>query len=297
MKRFFLSVLLMTSTFCFSQELEWMRSFDIAKRLALTQNKMLLVMWEEAANDFYIYNGRGIGEGYENILKYEGLKKILWEKYVPVIINESHYEALFKTIEGKQSLGYISRFNNDTIKIMDANGTIFTTIPYEIDELYRLITELGKYAIDTSFLEDELRNYSGNKNFSTAYRLSAKYMDYAAYQNKKLERLLTNMSIFYLEEAKRFLPSVDEAKREAFSQKCELLRLSQYLNSNRPRKVLRSLKVMEETTIHDVNESIHAFLKYTSYMLLEDEENALLWKNKVSLFDLKKAEMLINKNT
>ena len=81
--------------FCLkSNAQEWMKSLSIAKRLAQTENKMLLVMWEEAT--LYPFpvvmfddNGRRIY--VEDMFDVEEIEEILWENFVPVMINENEY--------------------------------------------------------------------------------------------------------------------------------------------------------------------------------------------------------------
>ena len=59
----------------------------------------------------------------------------------------------------------------------------------------------------------------------------------------------------------------------------------------------RELKKMDAENIESSNEALVNFLYYTAYSILKDEKNIELWKTKVSLLNLKKAQMIININT
>ena len=54
---------------------------------------------------------------------------------------------------------------------------------------------------------------------------------------------------------------------------------------------------MDAENIESSNEALVNFLYYTAYSILKDEKNIELWKTKVSLLNLKKAQMIININT
>ena len=79
-------------------------------------------------------------------------------------------------------------------------------------------------------------------------------------------------------------------------QKCDLFKKEEYLILNKPKKVLRHLKKLDITEIDKINQSLFSFLNYAAFKLLKDEENAALWKSKVSLVDLKKTKLIININ-
>ena len=294
---FFLMMNLSMSVF--SQDLDWMTSLDIAKKMALTQNKMLFVMWEEAVYDLEAMTFQNDAGQYitVNFQEDDNINAIIWEHFVPVRLNETHYEDLYSEIKGKRKLNYINKFNDDSVKIMDANGNILNTSVVEQDYRHVFLFELiEKYSLNTFYLNKDLRNYAEVKNFITTFRLSSKYMDYAILQNKAIEKELIGLSLVYLEEAKQLLNNPEQENRQAFEQKCEMLRIFQYAITGKPRRVLRELKKLSKERIYDINESWYNYLNYVAYSLLEDEENIALWKSKVSLVDLKKAELIISKN-
>jgi len=79
-------------------------------------------------------------------------------------------------------------------------------------------------------------------------------------------------------------------------QKCDLLKIKEYLILDKARKAFRYLKKLNITEIDKINESLFSFLNYTAFKLLKDENNAVLWKNKISLTDLRLSNFIINNN-
>lgn len=288
----FLLITFGVSNFCVSQE--WINSLDAAKRLALIQDKLLFVLWEEATIDPYPVLIKG-EKGYvvEYLFENQSLNQIIWERFIPVKLNENNYLKFYNEIKNLRSQNYINKFNDDTIKIMDANGNIINTIIQD-EEYIDIIEFINLYALDTSFLKAEIANYNTQKSFYTAYRLASKYIDYAIVVDEKIRPEIIDLSSIYLEEAERFL--ITEPERSAFSKKCELLKIKQDLVLNKPRKVLRQLKRMDSTQIDETNQSLVDFLYFTSYFILKDEENANVWKSKLSSLNLKKANLIINNN-
>ncbi|WP_299224807.1 hypothetical protein [uncultured Psychroserpens sp.] len=292
----FFLLLFSISNLCSAQE--WMASLDIAKRLALVQDKLVLMLWENATVEPYpvlVKSKNGIPV-IQDLLGNEGFNEIIWEHFVPVIVNENKYPELYKQIKGKRTQSYIDKFNDDTIKVMDINGNIINvTLQYDMGYL-DLANFIKTYAIDTSYLKAELTNYREKANFNTAYRLSTKYLDYAALVNDKLRPEIVILSNIYLKEASTYLLNERQENIEALEQKVELLKLKQFLLLNKPKKVLRQLKRIEPSEVDESNASLFAFLHFTSYGLLKDETNASVWRSKVSLVNLKKASLIINSN-
>ncbi len=49
-----------------------------------------------------------------------------------------------------------------------------------------------------------------------------------------------------------------------------------------------------DLAISEINKGRFVFLKYTTFMLLKDEESAAIWKEQMSAVDLKKANQILN---
>ena len=296
MKRFilFLTLTVMTSNFCVSQE--WLTSLEVAKRVALVQDKFLFMIWEDASLIPYpviVNDVNGNGVLIENLFENEEVNKIIWNYFVPVKVNESYYSQLYDEIKETKSQVYIAHFNDDDIKIMDADLHIVnknTSL-----EAYSNLSEfISTYALNTAFLNAELKNYAEQKDFFTSYRLASKYMDYAILVDDNVRADIINMAEMYLDEADKYLLNSDIEEKINFEKKSSMLRLSKYLLENRPRKVLRKLKKFDASDMDETNQSFLAFLYYTSYQLRKDVKNSEFWKNKISVINLKKAELITN---
>lgn len=288
-------LILFTINVCHSQA--WMTSLEIAQKLAFVQNKMVLMVWEETTKYPYpvlVDNDKGKTVFVENLFTDELLSPLIWKHFVPVIVNENQYADWYLEIKGKRKPSYIDKFNDDSIKIMDINGNIYNATDFF--DNYENITELiQKYTLNTSFIAAELKNYSDDKNFYSSYYLASKYLDFALYVNVKIRPAIINLSNIYLEEAIAFAEKTDEDEL-LLKQRCELLKIKEYLILRRPKKVLRQLKSMKAGTIENKNKSFAAFLYYVAFRCQSNVEDAEIWKSKVSLVNLKKAELIINLN-
>ncbi|WP_204346381.1 hypothetical protein [Psychroserpens algicola] len=281
------------SQICKSQE--WLTSLDAAQRLALIQDKMVLMVWEEATTYPYpvlVEDASGRKVLVENLFEADYLNTWIWNHFVPVIVSESDYAKLFEDIDGKRKATYINKFNDDSIKIMDINGNIVNTKPV-YDEFLNLSAHIRKYYINTAFLKGELLNYFNDKNFNTSFYLASKYIDAAIYLNKDVRSEVIELSSLYLQEANQFLSAENLDNKNGLAQKLELLSIYQDLVLNRPRKVLRQLNRIEPTEIDQSNEAMVAFLYLTAHRDLKDEKSASIWRSKVSLLNLKKAKDII----
>jgi len=292
-----LLIILCTVQLCHSQA--WMTDLGIAQKLASVEDKMVLMVWEETTKypyPVFVSDDKGRNVFIENLFEDENLSPLIWKYFVPVIVNEVEYADLYEAIEGKRSQNYIDKFNDDSIKIMDTNGNILNVSDFT--DNYENITRLIlTYALDTAYISTEMKNYSNDKNFYSAYYLTAKYIDFAMYASKTVRPLLIKLSTIYLNEAKALAAKESADEPLVLLQRCELLDIQQDLILKKPKKVLRQLKRMGASEIENNNEPLIAFLYYTTYRITKDEKNAELWKSKVSLVNLKKAQLIINLNS
>ncbi|WP_299118648.1 hypothetical protein [uncultured Winogradskyella sp.] len=277
----------------------WMTNLDIAQKLASVQNKMVLMVWEETTKYQYpvlVKDDKGRTILIDNLFEDETVSPLIWEHFIPVIVKENQYADLYLEIKGKRSQSYIDKFNDDSIKIMDVAGNILNVSGY-FEEFPNITKLIKKYALNTEFLELELAGYKKDKNFYSAYYLASKYLDFSLYTNEKIRSEIINLSNIYLNEALAFLESENLSDKLMLKQRCELLKIQEYLILKRPKKVLRQLKKMDAELVENNNKGFVALLYYTAYAILEDEKNIEVWKPKVSLVNLKKADMLINLNS
>lgn len=289
MKKVILLFIIVISSFNFCPAQEWFSSLEVAGKLALAQDKMLFVMWEDSFNFSYLVYMED-GKGNKNLIDITedtSFDSIIWKYFVPVKINESKFAELSDQIQETRGLRYYNKLVDDSIKIMDVNGNILNINTNEAgyENLSLIIT---KYALNTSYLKQALSNYAKEATYTTSFRLAFKYLDYAVFMGKDTRYDLIQLADIYLNEAKNHLSESEIRSKTALLQKCDLLKQKEYLILNRPRKVLRHLKKLEVTNIDAMNESLFSFLYYTAFKLIKDEGSAALWKSKVSLVDLKK---------
>ncbi len=297
MKKIILIFLIAFSTNNICNAQEWFTSFDIAKRLALVQDKMLLVMWQNTLD--YPYPVRLVDNNISVVIdlnENDEVNSLIWEHFVPVILLESNYEKLYNEAKDTRSVIYLDKLKDDSIKIMDINGNILNT-RYNSAEAENLSQLINRYGLKTSFLKQELINYNKKVNVTTSFNLASKYLDYALFVQKKVKPEIISLANIYFNEAKMYLENGDLENKNAFFQRIELLKIKEELILNNPKKAKRVLRKIKAPAIDKINESLYSFLNYTIFKLLNDEKNAALLKSKLSSVDLKKAELIINSNT
>ena len=275
---------------------EWMTSLDAAKRLAIVQDKMIFMMWEGSMSyplPVYITNENGKSYYVKNLFESIPANEVIWDYFVPVSLSEHNYEEMYNALKDKRSQAYKDKFNDDSIKILDAAGNILN-VEFTNSSYLNLSDLIEKYALDTSYLKAELTNYIKEKNFYSAYFLASKYLDYSILTNKAIRSKVVDLSEIYLKESLRFLEMNDFEDEIVLVERTELLELYSLLIENRPRKVLRILNRMEKDGISNTNESKVAFLKYGAHSLLGNTEEAKNHKENVASIDLRKAQLITN---
>jgi len=297
MKKILLIVLLILPSFSFCQSEEWLTSLDAAKGLALVQDKMVLMIWEDS---FYeplpvvVKDKNGKRVFVENLFESQILINLLKDYFILVMVNEVEYEELYKPVKNNQSTVYINKFNDDSLKVMDANGYILNTNHTYYKEFLNLTEFIAKYANSTAFLKNELINYKTQQNFVTSFRLASQYIDLAIFTIKPAREEVISLSNIYLKNAEDFLLVENPDNKMAMIEKINLLKIKQELVLDNPKKVLRQLKRMDSESTDEINEPLIAFLKLTAYLLLKDEISAAPWRSKVSLLNLKKSNQIIS---
>lgn len=279
------------------QAQEWFTSFDVAKRLALVQDKMLLVMWQNTLD--YPYPVRLVGDNGVSVVvdlnENDEVNRLIWEHFVPVILLESSYEELYNEAKKTRNVLYLDKLKDDSIKIMDVNGNILN-VKANIAEVENLSQIINDYGLKTTFLKHELNNYSRDKNVTTAFNLASKYLDFAVYVPEKVREDIIDLADIYFNEAKGYLANSDLKNKIGFLQRLEFLDIEKLLILGNPNKARRLLKRIDDTDIDIANQTLYNFLNYTAFVLLEQEPEAALWKDKLSAIDLKKAELIVNIN-
>lgn len=290
----FFSIVSMSVSYASAQE--WFSNFDIAKRLALVQDKMLFVVWEESLYYSYplIYNTDKGEIIAVDISQDDSFDSIIWEYFIPVLLPESEYDKLLLAAKGRETK-YLNKLNDDSIKIMDANMNILNINASFFNE-QNLSSIIKTYSVKTTFLKQDLANYSQRKNLTTSFNLGSRYIDFALFVEKEARAEIIELANIYFDEARNYLIKDSFTDKMTYSQRIDLLEIKEYLILDNARKAKRHLKKMKEDGIDKKNNSLFNFLNYTTFMLLKDEENASLFKEEVSNANLKKAELILNIN-
>lgn len=279
---------------------EWMSNLKVAQNLALVQNKMVLMVWEEET--FYDYpvfvvNSNNQQIWVKNLFEENELNKAIWQHFVPVVVSEYVYEDLYKKIKNKRSQIYLDKLSDGSLKVMDIHGNIINiTVPYDENDAYNLSKIIEDYAFNTEFLAQELRNHLKSKSFLTGYFLASKYLDFSLYSKTKVRPEIINLAKIYIRESEELLLLEPAEKQPELSQRLEMLKLQADLLEGKTGRVIRILKKMDKNTIYESNKSYQAFLNYTAYKIRRDNQKADVWKSMVSAVNLNKAEGIIKIN-
>ncbi len=294
MKKIFLLFILTLFSLNFCNAQDWFTSLDVAKRMALAQNKLLFVIWETSLDYqyplMYVYDNNNTA--VVDLSKNDEIDAIIWDHFIPVLLPESKYEDLFNEAKNKGT-NYIAKLDDDSIKIMDVNENVLNTNLNDFDQ-QNLSIIIEKYSLNTSFLKQELTNYLRKENFTTSFKLASKYLDYAIFVSKDTRFEITKLANIYFDESKQHLEDSNINNKNVFTQKLELLKIKELLILNHPKKARRLLKRIKVIEIDDINESLYSFLNYTIFKLLDDGVNAALWEVKLSSVDLKIANLILN---
>ena len=296
MKKLFLlyTFLLISANLCRAQE--WFTNLDVAKRLAHVQDKMLFVIWEESLDYAYplTYVSNSGNLVFMDLSKDEDIDKVIWEHFIPVLLQESEYDKLIKEAEGR-GLKYITKLNDDSIKIMDANKNILNVKSY-FEYEQNLSEIIKKYSLKTTFIKQDLINYSKYRNFTTTFNLGSKYIDFALFVEKETRAEIIDLANIYFDKAKNHIVTDSIENRMAYSQRIDLLMIKEDLVLDKARRALRFLKRIDKSEIAEVNLVLYNFLNYTAFKLLKDEKNVALIEDQISTVNLKKAELIFNIN-
>lgn len=285
----FLVVILLSFSFSVSFAQDWMTNLDIAERLALAQNKLLVVVWQDAyykGAPAYVKDTNGKDVFIKNMFLEPVIDSLLWEHFIPVILNEDNYSKIYKRIKGKRSANYIDKFNDDSLKIMDANGNILNSSESKL--ILNISEFIFKYSLNMSFFNSSLENYKREQDFYSAFYLSDKYMDFTFYSKSNIQPELVYLASIYLDEAIELLSLENLKNKSVLEQRVRLLEIQKDLLFKNPKKALKKLNKIKTSEVAKVNTGLRSFLYFTSYKMLQDENNASLWESKVSTWDKNK---------
>ena len=279
-----------------SQIREWMSPLKFAQIKARSENKLILMAWKRSLEipfSAIVKDENGKDIYIKNLFESPLINEFLWKSFILVEVDDDFYGELMEEIKGKRSQSYVDTFEDDSLKIMDANGNIIGTSG-AFTEVLNLSKFVIKYNLDTSFLKQELINYDNNKEFYSAFYLASKYVDYSILVNDNVRDEILRLSDVYFAEAEQFLAEDKNLdNKKALYQRIKLIRLKQDLIKNKSGKVIRQINKID---LLEVNEPLKVFLLYTAYRLKNDVENFSVLENKLSLFNRKLSQSIVDLN-
>lgn len=279
-----------------SQIREWMSPLKFAQIKARSENKLILMAWKRSLEipfSAIVKDENGKDIYIKNLFESPLINEFLWKSFILVEVDDDFYGELMEEIKGKRSQSYVDTFEDDSLKIMDANGNIIGTSG-AFTEVLNLSKFVIKYNLNTSFLKQELINYDNNKEFYSAFYLASKYVDYSILVNDNVRDEILRLSDVYFAEAEQFLAEDKNLdNKKALYQRIKLIRLKQDLIKNKSGKVIRQINKID---LLEVNEPLKVFLLYTAYRLKNDVDNFSVLENKLSLFNRKLSQSIVDLN-
>ncbi|MCK0177957.1 thioredoxin family protein [Flavobacteriaceae bacterium S0862] len=287
MKQFVLILLisLISISKTFSQE--WLTSVDEAKKMALKENKMLLV-------ELYF------ADKYEYSLfrKQDSINQFLSDHFVLLkldISRSSEFYFLEKNLDWK-GRAIITDIN---LNQLNRRGNFFTLHTMGKDSYLNrkkidFFNYIKPYSLDTSLLSEQLTNYSKNKNFHTAFALAENYLDFAVLNPEKIRFDLVNLANVYFKESKKMLKEKKVQDEAIYSQRKDLLDIKAKMILRKFKNPMNFLNKFKTDEIYEVNKSLYSSLYYIAHKLLNDNKSANLYQNAMYDADLKTSTIMIS---
>ncbi|MBP92883.1 MAG: hypothetical protein CMC55_02065 [Flavobacteriaceae bacterium] len=275
MKKYPISLLILLLTLSTYANANWLTSLEDAQKMALASNKLVLVdFWATWCGPCKRMDSESWNQ--EDV-------QALMQNYVPVKIDIDRNRSIAQKY-GVQGIPYIF--------ILDGNGKIlYQQMSYK--RKTEVINLLKKYALKTDFLSSDLINFYKKETFASAFRLGIKYQDFSLYLGDSIKNDFLGVAEKYFDDARSFLKASDLKNKSLFEQKLDLFEIQEYLILQKPEKALKKLEKMNANTIHKSNKSFFDFLRYVSYLELEDDKNIMELQNEMSEADKKKAKLFI----
>jgi len=276
---------------------EFMTNLSIAQKLALDQNKMILMVWEEETYYDYpviVVNNNNQAVVVPDLFFNVELKQLIWKHFVPVIVPEYKYNDLYKAAEDKRSYKYIQKLGDETLKVLDPSGYIVNTSANSFDN-YNITLLIRDYAFNLEYLEQELANYANENSFLNTYFLASKYYDFSMYCKPKVRDDVIKLGDIYRQNAEKLIEKEPKENQSSLRQRLNLLEIQTYILDGKIGKALRSLRRIEDE-VHPNNKSFLALLNYTTLMTRGKRKAAQPWKQQMSSIQIQKAYKMINLN-
>ncbi len=262
MKKQFINLIVLLFSISSFASVNWLSDLEQAKKVAIATNKLIFV-------DFTA-SWCGPCRMMERESWSNNEVATLMSSYVPVQIDLDQQRSL------AQKYGVRGIPN---LFILDSNGyVLYEDMSYKTKS--QVLNLLKKYALNTSYMQQEYLAYFKNKNSITTYRLANKILDYTLLLDKSLKKDFLTLSKIYSKNLEKTL-SKDAKSNVNLKFGADLLKIQQLLYAKKSKK---AFKLIEKIDLSKLNNSLTAryyFLNYIYYKLVKDSEKERLWLTKI----------------
>ncbi|WP_405607427.1 thioredoxin family protein [Polaribacter sp. Asnod1-A03] len=262
MKKIIVSLVFVFTFINKSNATQWMSSFEDARKMAISTNKLILV-------DFWaIWCGPCKRMDSESWSDAE-LQGVI-NNFIPLKIDIDTDKQMSKKYSVR-GIPYVF--------ILDPNGEIvFSKMSYmNKNEVKQL---LNKFSVNTALLQSEFTEFYKNRTGDSTLDIANKYFDYSLFVDKALRNNFLKLGSVYLKKAKNLFENEGRKKKE--SQKIGLLgNVYKKLIQGKYEKSLKMLNKFKGGAIEEKNKPLYDFLNFAIYNKLENKEQAKLWYEKL----------------
>ncbi|MEL4308188.1 thioredoxin domain-containing protein [Joostella sp. CR20] len=236
----------------------WLSSFEDAQKLALVQNKLIVVdFWATWCGpckkmDSDAWHTNEVGDMMNN--------------FIPLKVDIDTQTNLARRY-GIKAI--------PNVYIMDANGEIVADSKGYMDKV-ELLNFLDDFVLNTSYVNKELVNYFQRQNFANSLRLAKRYIDYSLLVDDKVKNNFFSVSNVYLDKANKMLEN-----QPKFEEKIELLKMTIDVYRGNHKKVVRKLAKTDEATIDPINKADYYFINYCVCRSNNEADQASEWLDKL----------------